>query len=43
MKGCVQHIEGLVTRNDEFRKVVVHHTRADTEAEARHFDGKSSE
>lgn len=42
MKGCVQHIEGLVTRNDGFRKVVVHHRRADTEADAGHSDGKTS-
>ena len=43
MKGCVQHIEGLVTRSDGFHKVVVHHRRADTEADAGHSDGKASE
>ena len=43
MKGCVQHIEGLVTRNDGFRRVVVHHRRADTEVDAGHSDGKTSE
>lgn len=60
MKGLAQDIEGLATRNDEFREVlytakncrfappnhrdgVVHHTRADAEADTEHFHGKTSE
>jgi len=53
MKGFVQDIESLAAADEEFRRVlsapanhrdgVVHHTRADAEADGEHFDGRTTE
>ena len=55
MNGYVQDIESIAIGNNDFRRIlymyappnhrdgVVHHTRAAAEADAEHFDGKTSE